>query len=407
MVGYNISPTTIKITSITSIDDFIQREAEWDACVHENGGDIYFTSSWLKVWWRHYGKNRSPIFLMAYSGGRCVACIPFFEERFSPVLGGAIVIKLSGVHHDFPIMRLPVDLELKDEIIRSVLQFLWTETKCDVLSLSPLSSLDPAGEHAAMVCDAIKGWRVARNDTPRVHAVSFLPDCPEKYLASLSSRLRKNYRQSSKRMKDKMAIRDHVANVTDGPETFVQIAQMQAERMQHYGGDGTFEAWPGLKNFYLDLIPELVPRSMMLLIVKYGEGELICGQIGFRIGPRFYWHITGRSMRDDLKTLGVGSVAIIDCTKMLIESGVQVIEDGSGDHSYKDRLGSEMQGIRRLIFVRDAGASAIRSKILLLWMRVLQLVYYKIWYLEMAPRISRLTGRRQRPLLSAWIATRL
>jgi hypothetical protein len=80
-----------------------------------------------------------------------------------------------------------------------------------------------------------------------------------------------------------------------------------------------------------------------------------------------------------------------------------MVEGGPGHYEYKLRLGAEEHPLRRVVISRRSALSRWRSALLLRWADLLHLLYYRGWFLKLAPRL----GRSGRPLWGWWIRSRV
>jgi hypothetical protein len=85
------------------------------------------------------------------------------------------------------------------------------------------------------------------------------------------------------------------------------------------------------------------------------------------------------------------------------EDGLRDVEAGPGHYEYKMRLGAEEHPLRRVVLAAPTAAARARTALLLRWADLLHLVYYRGWFLKLAPRL----GRSGRPLWGPWIRTRV
>jgi hypothetical protein len=89
--------------------------------------------------------------------------------------------------------------------------------------------------------------------------------------------------------------------------------------------------------------------------------------------------------------------------RALIEDGRTNVEAGPGHYDYKVRLNGEELALRRVVLTHSSASARARSALLLRWADLLHLVYYRGWFLKVAPRL----GRFRRPLVRAWIRSRI
>ena len=91
----------------------------------------------------------------------------------------------------------------------------------------------------------------------------------------------------------------------------------------------------------------------------------------------------------------------------MIQAGITRIEAGRGDYGYKIDYGGKTVPVHRLIVHRATAASTWQLSALLAWADLLNLVYYRVWFLKLAPRLRQKTNATPQPLWRSWIRTRL
>lgn len=87
--------------------------------------------------------------------------------------------------------------------------------------------------------------------------------------------------------------------------------------------------------------------------------------------------------------------------------GVYLIEGGRGHYDYKLACGGVSVPVWRLLLFPDRPLARLRLRWLVGWSDLLNLLYYRIWFLKLAPRLQRRFGRRPRPLWRSWIRSRV
>ena len=87
----------------------------------------------------------------------------------------------------------------------------------------------------------------------------------------------------------------------------------------------------------------------------------------------------------------------------LINEGIQLVEAGPGHYDYKMSSGGEEFALRRLIVTRSSMFTRQKTLLFLLWSDLIDIIYYRIWFLKIAPKISFFKF----PLWRTWIRTRL
>ena len=153
-------------------------------------------------------------------------------------------------------------------------------------------------------------------------------------------------------------------------------------------------------------VQRLTPEVVVLDV--NGVGYLVAITAAARdrmpsVGGETELQIYTQVREDQLALYGFASIEELEMFRMLIETGHRMVEGGPGHYDYKLRLGAEEHSLRRIVVSGRSGPSRLRTALLLRWADLLQLVYYRGWFLKVRPRL----GLSPRPLRRPWIKTRI
>jgi CelD/BcsL family acetyltransferase involved in cellulose biosynthesis len=156
---------------------------------------------------------------------------------------------------------------------------------------------------------------------------------------------------------------------------------------QRQGKLGYFSAWPKSDVFNHRLAVRLAGLGRTLLI-RVSAGEIpIIYQYGYVFGDGFYWELPARASGDEWDRFSLGATAIMILIRRSIESGIRRIEAGLSHYEYKTRLGARDLGVYVLRFVGRAPGSQAKYFLCRMLHRFLQMVYYRLWYTRIQPRL--------------------
>jgi CelD/BcsL family acetyltransferase involved in cellulose biosynthesis len=134
-----------------------------------------------------------------------------------------------------------------------------------------------------------------------------------------------------------------------------------------------------------------------------GDGRMLASEYSFVLGDRCYWRLPARDPDPELQKVRLGRLSLAEMFRVIIDDGQTMVEAGPGHYEYKVRLGAEERPLRRVMISRASASSRRRSELLLRWADLLHLIYYRGWFLKLAPRL----GRSPRPLWGPWRRTRM
>lgn len=394
----------LQITCITDPEALTACREDWDQCVADQGGDIYFTVDWLQVWWRHFGKGRRFLACLVTSDDQTVAALPFVMDRFGLGPLSVTLARLAGTDYNYPVMGLAVQRESAAAIWQVVIARLLQEGSHSIC-LSPLSEQVPDLDEIATAA-AHNQLAVAPETQARTHIIMALPDSFDAYMDSLSSSRRKEYRRSRNKV-DKTYAATHMSSDPGSiSQMFKDFVALHAQQWKAVGKGGHFSDWPGSTDFYQELFERLAPSGRGLVEVHQGNGEVLSSRLTFLFGPRAYWRLTARSLDAAATKMGVSKVAMVQRIEQRIAAGTKTIEMGIGEYGYKLGFGGEAVSARRVL-LQPKGLRGLPARLLVLWSEGLNLVYYRIWFQKLAPKWRKTTGAKPAALWRSWVRSRL
>jgi CelD/BcsL family acetyltransferase involved in cellulose biosynthesis len=385
----------LRVEQLGSPEDLERVRDEWDHLVEDSGSDIYFTVDWLQAWWTHYGRGRTFVGLIAREGERLVGALPFAVER---VWAGPLPVRLArfvGADSTLPVFSPAIADGFEEPVLRAAFERLLDGFGCDAVSLAPLSGESP-------VAAAAERFRL-RSDSLGPHTIFRFPASFEDYLAGLSKSQRQNHRRYLRKLEDRHQITYRTVSGADAISRFDRFLELHAAHWQAEGKLGHFGDWPASTEFNRDLIARMAATDRARFYEISGDGRVLAMEYSFVLGDRCYWRLPARDVDPELQKLRLGRLSLAEMFRVLIEDGRTMVEAGPGSYEYKLRLGAEELPLRRVVISGRSSSSRWRTALLLRWADLLHLVYYRGWFLKLAPRLRR-SGR---PLWGPWIRTRI
>ena len=390
-----------------SFDDLEQARPEWDAFVQAAGGDLYLSFDWLRIWWRHYGRNRSLRLFVVRRDRLIVGLVPMFTER---VWIGPIHLRLAKmVGCDFALTMFapPLCPDVAEAIYRYVVEQLTTVERCDAVWFGPLPGTDAgatAAEALRAACRNLRGVRTFRDAERGPHTVFHLPSSFSGFVDSLNKRQRQNYRRDRNLLDKSFEVRTDVCSAPSEALTeFGRFKEMHERQWRADGKLGHFGDWPGSEAFNRELVSALSEQSRLRIMRLWAGGNVVSYQYGFVFGGCCYWRLPARAPETDWNRFGLGRMGLVTMIEALISEGVNRIEAGAGHYDYKVQLGGMEYSMRSILIIKDRFGARLRSRLFCRTAEWLDLLYYRIWFLKLAPRLR----LPRRPLWRTWIRSRL
>lgn len=393
--------STLSVEILGSVDDLDSVRFEWDDFVEHSGSDIYFTVDWLQAWWAHYGRQRDFVGLLVRDRGSLVGALPFCVYR---VWAGPVPVRLGslvGADSTLPVFTPAIAPGHEEAVVHAAIERILA-TGCDAVSFSPLSGLSPvaaAVEHTAEHASL----KILRSDSHGPHAVFNLPKTFDEYLLGLSSAQRKAHRRNLRKLNDRYALSFRTISGEEAIGYFDGFTDLHASYWRRRGKLGHFGDWPGSEEFNRELVSRMSSSGRARFYEITGDGQVLAIEYGFILGDRCYSRLPARVDDPALESMGLGRLSMVEKFRVLIEGGIRTVESGPGHYDHKVLLGAEEHPLHRLVVSRDSGLSCWRGELLILWADLLNLVYYRVWFLKLRRKL-RLPPR---PLWRPWIQTRV
>ena len=147
----------------------------------------------------------------------------------------------------------------------------------------------------------------------------------------------------------------------------------------------------------------LAPTGRARFYEIASAGRTLAVEQCFVFGDRNYWRLPARDADPKLDKVGIGRVSAVELFRVILDEGQTLVEAGPGHYEYKMRLGAEEHPLRRVVISCASASARWRTALLLRWADLLHLVYYRGWFLKVAPRLR----LKRRALWRPWIRTRV
>ena len=401
VVGF---PSAVQVNWLHSYADMPPLYEGWLQLVYRTNGEIFLTPIWFDLWWKMHAGRCDLACLVAYKDGTLVGILPFALETIWAGPMPVRLARLAGIDPSCMIFHLPLMPEIAVDLLQAALNYLMTTAGCHVVSFTPASELSNFIVDVRSACAAAP--HLALTDMAGgEHIIFDLPASFEAFLAPVSKNRRAQYRRDRKSLTETYGMQSQSYNPTAAE--FGAFVSFHNRQWQAVGKGGNFSDWPDNAVFYPVLAEKTVKNPIVQFHQQSGTQGILAQQFCLIWGKTCHWRLPARTLDPAAEKLSVGKVSMLMMIEELISQGVTRIEAGRGEYDYKRAFGGKSIAVRRLIISPASLAGRLRLRILLGWADLLHLFYYRIWFLKLAPRWYRLTGRAARPLWRIWIKTRL
>ncbi len=379
--------------------------AEWRTLCERTAAEIFVHPDWFDLWWTHFGKRCRLACLTVRNKGALVGLLPFCIDR---IWAGPIpfrIARLAGTDPHCIVFDLPVDPVLGPQVMRAAADHLLGPLRCAAISFTPVT--DRAGFLPWL--RQLQGQGSILKEYPDgTHVMFDLPDSFDAYLASLSRNRRSQIRGDLKALETGFALESHVG-VPD--ETgFTAFAEFHNRQWQAIGKGGHFKDWPGSAAFYVALARISRPDWGVRIDRQDGrtsDGLSLAAIFSLVTNKTCHARLPARTLDPAADKFSLGKTGLVLAFRALIEAGFRRIEAGRGEYDYKLSLGGQDVQVHRILISRDMWFARFRLRLLLGWADLFNLIYYRVWFLKLGPRLRSVTGGKSRPLWQSWIRTRI
>ena len=350
---------------------------------------------------RHYGGKRDFRLTSYAQGNRLVGLAPMFIERVWLARSLSNSQSVWGADFALTLFTFPLVADYIEAAYRELIARLVDEENCDAVwfGLMPGNDLTLGGLRDA--CRSLQYRVIMMRDMPAgVHTQFRLPNTFEAYIAGLDKRRRSEYRRQLKLLNKNFKVESVVIrDSSSAQEAFTTFRSMHASQWAAEGKLGHFGDWPHSEAFNTDLVNELSRLGQLRIINLLADRRIISSQYAFVFGDCCYWRLPARIPDENWHRFGLGVIGFIQMVESLIAEGVRYIEAGIGHYDYKLQLGGEELELRTAIVASTRRGVVLRTHLFLALSNLFHLIYYKIWRLRLASRLS----IQMRPLSCSWI----
>ena len=327
-----------------------ERIDDWEELIAESAApSIFLTRDWITAWWSNFGAGMDPCLLHITGNGRTLGIAPLYLERLR---GPARRLGLLGdrvVGSEY--LGLAARHGSEAEVAHAAANWLAAEQPTwDLADLSGLRESDPAAREFEFVLRA----GAARVDEQH-HSCSAveLPGDFEDYLAGLSSKFRRTYRQRTNKLLRACEVRFlRTESETELPVHLDALFRLHQARWIRAGRPGVF-ADPRMRSFYLDVSRRLLRSGRLRLWHLQADGAIRASQFAFAYDGVLY--SLQEAYDDQFQVPGVGGLGVVlrgHVLRAAIEERLQGYDFLGGVEDHKLRWGASVHTVRRVRLAR-------------------------------------------------------
>jgi CelD/BcsL family acetyltransferase involved in cellulose biosynthesis len=399
----------VDVLVFDSFEELAPMREEWDEFVESLGGEIFLTYDWCRVWWKYYGQNRDLRVFIFRQDNDLVGLVPLFIEKI--YLGPVFVkaVKLVGSDFTKAQFSLPITTDHIKCVMKKLLGIL-NEDRPDVVHIGPIAGLY---NHYEKLLESLSGPLDGFYDTwsgekMAHHTYFLLAGTWEEQLAGLSRNERKKIKRRCKALA-KILQNEHedlissfaaIENVDDMFDNFVN---MHRQHWQKLGKSGHFGDWPDAFEFHKEMAKTQLEHNRLRLMMSRCGRQCLGYEYAYRFGDKYFAFLNARTDYNELSNLNIGTILFAEQVKKAINENVRYIDDMPGRYQYKVELGCKLFPVRDIYVFNKKFIPWVRVLLFRVFSTVLNLCYYKIWFIKIAPRLSMNRGK----LWKIWIRSNM
>ena len=400
--GFDATMSDFKVVVEKDFDNLAPLREEWDALAAESAGSIYLSFDWSRTWWQFYGLNKELRIFLFYAASKLVSVFPIYIDRLGFKPFQFCVARLVCANIPPKSFNPPIHPDWAELIFDSILTQLLERDRCDLISLGPVCESRAFLKHFESVARRRKplGSRVSLV-REGVHTVFHLPKTLDDFFDGMEKDERKKRKYEMRLLaKEQSITRDVVAAAGKVEAEFESFASLHASQWLDKGKLGHFGSWPRGLQYNLALVQAMAQLGRVRFVRILADEEVISSQFAFVFGDSWYWELPARVMERKWNRFSLGTTGFFCLAEEAIKEGKARIEGGISHYDYKQKLGGTEYGLELLRVVANRFGSKVRTR-LFRWLRAgVQLVYYKVWYARLSPRLPALL---RKPIWSFWL----
>ena len=386
----------------TNFEELQNFQNEWDEFAESTSAGISMTFDWCRIWWKYYGHGRKlKIYLFRYNQ-EIAGIIPIFIEtvwlgpvkwRWAKIVGSDFTMEM--------IHPLICSTYYKNIICR-LLEYLLDSGECDALYWGPLSEIDYSKDDLdELIYDHRRNYKIINHASLGCYTLFHLPDTLDSYLSSLSKHTRQNYRRRQNKLTKEHHFDFDICN--NNIQNFQSFIKMHESQWESVNKLGHFKDWPKAEEFHCDLVKSHSQLNRLRLFCLSVDNEPMAYRYVYCFGKRYYSLLPARACGSQWDKYGLGRLIHVLTVEKAIEEKVNVINAGRGHYDHKTQLGGQEYPVGSVLIIRNRFLNIIRGRIFCFMSGLLHLLYYRIWFIRLAPKLP----IKRRSLWKTWIRTRL
>ena len=311
---------------ITRREEMNVGSEEWNLLLSgSETNTIFQTYEWVWTWWSVFGPMHSLFLVEVRDRDRLIALAPLMLDSSGRKRSLRFIGEENSDYCDF------IAGERKQEALIAIFEAIVSWKNWDVIQLKNMPESSTTVAAVRKFCGQF-GKRFI--ETNGISCPTLIIMGHEDHARRVSSkktiRRRHNYLMKTGYMNI-----FHLKSVEEAIRYFDLFVGQHIRRWSGTASPSLFLK-PGNRDFYLDLIKALLPRSLLLFTVLEYEGRPLAFHFGFDYGSKVIWYKP--SYDPDYRRLSPGTVLLKHLIEYGLEKGRQELDFTIGDEPFKRRF---------------------------------------------------------------------
>ena len=388
-----------------SFDEIEYLHDAWDKFAKENGGPVYMSFDWCRVWWKYYGKGRELKIFIFKRKDQIIGILPLFCETFGVWPIYLNVIKIVSTDFTPITISIPIDPNYFKIVIPAFLNQLNNLWSWNVMHIGALSgSYKYWSSFSETLSTALNGSHNVECHETDVQTYYDVANSFEDQVKTLSARQRTKTKRVYKELRDKGITLKSIAadeqNYISFLDAFIDMHQANWQRL---GIAGHFVDWPHARELHKEIASAQIKHDRLRILKIILNDQCIGYEYIYKFSNTYYWFLSARTELREFPRIDFHRIAFGEKINHAISDKVKWIDAMRGYYEYKLVMGGILEPVHSIIVYSKKGISNIKYQIFKKLAWTLNVIYMKIWRRRIVPRLR----MRPKPLLNIWIKTNM
>jgi CelD/BcsL family acetyltransferase involved in cellulose biosynthesis len=378
-------------------------QSEWDRFVEAQTADIFLSFDWCRIWWKYYGRKREPLLFVFRNDGQICGILPMFREKIRLGPFSARVVKPMCTDYSPVTVSIAVRTENLEEVIPLLLEGLQKLSPWDILFFGALCGRYPDTDLLVGILKNHLGEKYCIESPQRDVQTYFRiePDW-EKQLLLMHHDCRHSTRRVYKTLlNNDLDLNSRLASQETLRKMFDEMAVAHRAQWNEKGMPGHFIEWPMAHQYHRELAETQAKYDRLRLIEIRLNQTTIGYEFLYRFGDTYLNYSGARIHFKDERKIHFHRVAFGEMCRLANKENIRWIDSMRGSYDFKKQFGGQLLPIKNVIVSSSKEGHALKMKLFLLSVWLLNIGYSKIWRRRVMPKF----GIKNRRFLDLWVRT--